>query len=620
MHSSDRIFSQRVIFRMLVWATVLAVHPLLSASPDPNPPSIHSEQGAWVIRRQWTPAETQHYAKWMQNLYYYKTRGTVEQRMARVPEMLGDPQMNLLLQPDFAGEGCNPQLPANIIRSVNSMIDCGRFTAFLPAYYAYRRALPWMYTYVSSHGKGDVRNAPKNFPSGYKSNFDSPSLYDFFVEGLVAYSSGNYRVDLVCPRAEWSDTVPVAIDPQYLLPGCVNYVDGHCLLLADVTPYGELQFLNASTTKTRDIYSYNAMNAVFVPAPADDANSLEGCFQGLRVFRYPIAETDSRGKVTRVRRRTNEEMKAFGFSTEQYEVVRKLAAHEEITVGGIKPQSFHDYIRLKMKSVDKIVPLEFMEKYADELLEAYKIRAEFVDEAWREVLKNGPITYPAEKIDENIFQAHGRWETWSSPSSDVDRRNKYFYLIDWVDYAIRCFGMMPSFVDLRGLERYTIRSQADLCKALMEEKKRIFQERYIVYTKSNGEKVKLTLADIEERLYDLSFDPNHPPELRWGAPPGSEERAGAPERPTPVPNGPPVPMEEAYRLEAFYRAVGQRETTPSYLRGMYSEGFPMRSKFEEQLAGWLYATEPTEALARYFAETSGNSVGKNNQTSAGPAT
>ena len=35
------------------------------------------------------------------------------------------------------------------------------------------------------------------------------------------------------------------------------------------------------------------------------------------------------------------------------------------------------------------------------------------------VLENGPITYPERQPKDNIFQANGRWETWSSPSSSA---------------------------------------------------------------------------------------------------------------------------------------------------------------------------------------------------------
>ncbi|MFO7976459.1 MAG: hypothetical protein R6V12_17705, partial [Candidatus Hydrogenedentota bacterium] len=523
---------------------------------DPNPPSIHSTSGAWSIRRQWTPAETRHYAKWVEHIYLMKTKGTVEQRTAKLERILTDPEMNLLENPEFAGEGANPQLPRKVIRSMHHMMDCGKFTAFMPAYYAYRRALPWMSAVVTP-SKGDVRTSPFNIPVGSVNSFKYRSLSTFFEHAVGWFISGNYRVNINGKNAELSDTVPVALNRKYLLPGCINYVDGHCLLLGHISEYGELHFLNCGTARTRDIFTYNGMNTVtgITPRGTDPNNEWNGCFQGMRVLRYPIAETNSRGRVINVRRRTDEEMKKFGFSTEQYEIMHEMYTKQYITAGELKPKSFHDFIRLRMKTVDSIAPLKFMEAYADELLDMYILREQFVQDAWRDVQENGWITYPEERDDENIFQAFGRWETWSSPSSDVDRRNKYFYLADWLEYAIRLYGLVPSFVDLEGLEEYNIENQSDLAEALIAEKNRIFAEHSMEYTNSKGEKVPLTLLDIEERIYDLSFDPNHPPELRWGAPPGTEERASAPKTWTPVPDGAKVAMDDAYRWQAFYRSL-----------------------------------------------------------------
>lgn len=578
--------------RVLIALLLLCLLVGAAVADDPNPPSIHWTSGAWAIRRQWTPGETAHYAEWMEHLYRMKTKGSVDQRCAKLERLLTDPEMNLLETPAFLGDGSNPQLPRDVIQSMHHMMDCGKFTAFMPAYYAYRRALPWMTAVVVS-GRGDIRTSPFNTPVGCANSFTSGSPGAFFRNAVGSFISGNYRVNLTGKNAHLSDTVPVAINRRYLLPGCVNYVDGHCLLLARVSEYGELHFLNCSTTKTRDIFTYNGMNTVsgITPRGTSPDGEWDGCFQGMRVPRYPIAITDARGRVTQVRRRTDEEMKEFGFSTEQYDIIREITQKQFITEGELRPQSFHDFIRLRMKTVDSIAPVKFMEEYVNELLEAYVFRAQFVQDAWSEVQANGPIVYPEDRRNENIFQALGRWETWSSPSSDVDRRNKYFYLADWLEYAVRLFGVIPKFVDLTGLEKYTIQSQADLAKALIAEKNRIFAGRSMEYTNSIGRKVTLTLLDIEERLYDLSFDPNHPPELRWGAPMGSEERASAPERYTPLPTGEKIAMEDAYRWEAFYRSLCERETDVSCLRGMFTTGYPIRDKLDAQVGKWAYATE-----------------------------
>jgi len=592
---------------LVVRIATVVVLAALAAAPalarDPNPPTLQSNQGCWKITRQWNMDEVRHYAKWIEHMYVAKVNGDAEQRMAKIDHILNDPEMNLLLDPAFLGQGSNPQLPANVIRSAHNILDCAKLVYFLPAYYAYRRGLPWMVTFVASGG-GDIRTAHNNTPTGTASNFNTSSLATFFSNATAGISTGNFRVQPYGRNWHLSDTVPVAIDPEYLLPGCPMYLDGHSLILAKVTDYGELYFLNASTTPSRDIYTYNGMNVVtgITPKGAQDPDDpWAGCFHGLRTFRYPIAETDGSGRVTNVRRRTDDEMKAFGFSLEQYTLMRELQDHQRIEVDGLRPSNLHDFIRLRMKRVDTINPLRFMERYADEIIEVYERREDFVQDAWANYKRNGPITYPENRANENIFQAHGRWETWSSPSSDVDRRNKYFYLIEWVDYAIRWFGLSPEFVDLAGLEHHTIRSQKDLLEALIKEKERIFENRSLQYTNSKGEKVRLTLADIEERLYDLSFDPNHPPELRWGAREGTEEYATAPQTHTPVPGGARIPMEEAYRLQYYYRTVGERETEMSMLRGMFTEGFGIRDRFEDQLrAMWRYYDEPTPEIVAHL--------------------
>jgi hypothetical protein len=599
MHS-DRMSSANLLIRVTAVVFLAGIGAACAWPADPNPPSIRCDRGAWPLRRQWNPNETDHYAEWVRHIFKMKTEGDIEQRLAKLDRILTDPAMNLLLHDDFLGPSGNPDMPRTIIRRASASLDCAKLTAFLPAYYAYRRALPWMVTFVRSGG-GDIRTSAQNYPTTSVSTLDYGSVEAFFNEAVALFSTGNYRVWLTGPKAELSDTVPVAVDRRYLKPGCVNYLDGHSLVLGDVSPYGELCFLNASTTPTHDIYTYNGMNVVagITPAGEDDAARYEGCIQGLRVFRYPVAITDRRGNVTAVRRRTNEEMKEFGFSTEQYEALQELLTSHYIDVGQLKPETFHDYIRLQMKSVDRIVPMDFMRSYVESLVEVYRLREEFVQNAWQNVLKEGPIVYPEDRRDENIFQAEGRWETWSSPSSDVDRRNKYFYLADWMDYAVRCFGMMPSFVDLTGLEQYPIKSQADLARALIEEKRRLFARHGIEYTNSQGEKVQLTLLQIEDRIYDMSFDPNHPPELRWGAPAGSKERASAPSRATPLPDGTRVPMEEAYALESYYRSVCRREIESSLLRGMFTKGFTKRKSFDAQLSKWFFSESPTDAIVAW---------------------
>ena len=223
----SRTFFNHAALCGLLLALALGCCGLAAAGQDPNPPSIRSNSGAWPIRRQWTPAETQHYAQWMERLYDRNANGTVDQRTAKLALLLTDPDMNLLLDPEFLGQGGNPQLPDAVIRSCHSMTDCAKFTAFVPAYYAYRRALPWMTTFVASGERGvDIRISKQNVPVGGANSFTSGSVGAFFADAVGGFISGNYRVNLNGRNAGQTDTVPVALNRASLMPGCINYLDG----------------------------------------------------------------------------------------------------------------------------------------------------------------------------------------------------------------------------------------------------------------------------------------------------------------------------------------------------------------------------------------------------------
>src|SRR5690606_4078801 len=175
---------------------------------DPNPASIHSDKGAWPLYRQWTPDEVRHYSKWVQNIYTVKSTGTPKQRLAKIEAVLTDPEMNLLLDPAFAGDPSNPQLDAASMHAMHTILDCGKLTVSLGSYYAYRRGLPWMITYVRSVDGTDLRTAVKNEPVTYSSSFDYTSTHQFFVDAVTGFCTGNFRVEPTAAKAEWSDTVP----------------------------------------------------------------------------------------------------------------------------------------------------------------------------------------------------------------------------------------------------------------------------------------------------------------------------------------------------------------------------------------------------------------------------
>lgn len=560
----------------------------MTYAEDPNPASLHSNRGAWPLYRQWNAAEIRHFSEWIENIYHVKTTGTLEQRMAKIEAVLTDPGTNLLLDPEFAGEPCNPQLDRVTMQAMHSILDCGKLTISLGSYYAYRRGLPFMTSYVRSGDGADIRTAAYNIPGGCASSFHYPSAHAFITDAICGFCTGNYRVEPDCERAELSDTVPVAIDPRYLMPGCLYYMDGHVLILGHVDEYGELYFLDSTTAPSRDIYTHNGFNAVtgITPKGAVADRAFGGCYRGFRMFRFPIAETDSDGLVTTVRRMTDDEMRQLGYSLEQYERLQELGDRGQIQERGLKLTSFHDFVRVRLRTANQIDPVKVLQASAERLRNSLLAREAHVQAAWNEVQANGPIEFPEGNRVRNVFNARGRWGDWSSATPDVDLRLAFAHTMNWIRSAAALFEADPEYVSLDSLSRKAVWTRTDLARVLVDEKNSIFRTTTFEYVNSAGESVTLSLADVEARLFSLSFDPNHPPELRWGAQPGSAEAATAPESPTPLPNGKMIAMAEAYQLEAYYRTLSHRDSDESYLAGMFTTGYPKPDPVDAELAAW----------------------------------
>jgi hypothetical protein len=568
---------------------------LPSRAADPNPPSFHCERGAWPICRQWNVAETRHFAKWIEHIYDVKSGGTREQRLARLERVLTDPAINLLLDPDFAGSGCNDQLDLATIRAMHNVLDCAKLTVALSSYYSYRRGLPWMASHVRASNGTDVRIADSTIPSGEMISFEYDSADRFFRDAITGTCTGNFRVELDGTNAGMSDTLPVAIARDHLLPGCMYYVDGHVLVLAKITADGQPRFLDATTAASRDIYTFNGFYAISGAAPKQAAPGREyaGCFRGYRVFRWPIAEFNEKGEVSRVRRRTDAEMAEFGYSTEQYDKLADLIAGKNVLENGTTIQSFRHFMQLRLRTSNELNPGADLRKCVSELVALLEERERRVQYAWRDVLQNGPVQFPEELSHANVFTASGRWGELATALSDSVCRAKYFELMERIDNAIAWFDVRSEDVNLDGLNKHAIWSHADLASAVLRAKNRIFGDAKFTYVNSTGQPVQLSLLDFEKRLYSLSFDPNHPPEIRWGAEPGSPEASAAPDTKTPSSRGGDIPMAEAYRRQAYYRSLTHWEPDPSDLSGMATEGFPVPTRLDEYIGGkWIDQPSP----------------------------
>src|SRR3989344_3994742 len=516
---------------------------------------------AWRHIREWSKEEVGKYSQWIANLYEVKKKGTTKQKLANIDQMFSDDEMNLLNNADFLEEG-NSQLSKADLNLINASNHCGSFPKLMFNYYSYRRGLPASTTKIKMERGGDIRYSQGNHPieviSSVPFNGDFSDYLNAGMNGISGwynFVSGNFRT---APNLEDTDSVPIKIDRESLVPGVMVYkADGHCLVVAKIDDSGEVHFLDAHPD--RSITFNQTLSTIPYVIGISEGDFIEGnvkrAYDGFRAMRLSKIE-EGKGRYF-----SNEEMKEFGFFLDQYvsmNAINELRDSGGLEVNGLKVTSFPQFVRARLQiGVEK--PLTFLEITIKELAQMFRERAEFVQESWEEVLSNGPIVFPNDSSSENIYQANGRWEEWSSPSSDVDRKYKYNYL------GTRLEEMVSGFPNMKGIDYQGFSSKEDLVEAMLELKDREFASEILTYETSSGQIIYLNFNEIERRLFDLSFNPNHPPELRWGAPENSLERDKMKLFKVPLRTGENLDALRAYNLEKGLRFFSERQTGPTSL-------------------------------------------------------
>ena len=512
---------------------------------------VENSTGAWRIRREWSRSEVSRYARWFENLYEFKTRGSSAQKKYSLSEMLGDSEVNLLLQEGFADDNNDPQLVGSkALARMDSANACGTFPILTYIYYAAVRALPTSLTRIEGTGP-DLRYSKGNHPV---ERFDPvayaslSSYIDAVFLGDTYYTTGNWRTD---PDLEGTDTVPVLVGRESTIPGLTVLYnpDGHGLVVARVTEMGDVRMLDAhpdgSITAGQSLAS---VEAVIRGVPRE---ARERWYAGWRMIRLAACVTDDQGRVVGTQPYTDEQMMSFGYSDEAFTDILAIREGEPVIIDGVpRPvESFPEYVRLKLQTSELRNPVTMIEQWAEQLQMFYAERAQFVAEAWANVQADGTITLPD---DANIYHADGRWEQWSSPSSDCDRKGAYFLVAEQLERLVRDFVPGKSRLNLSGFSA-PITSKRMLAGAILEAKNLAFRSLGVSYKSSRGSAVTLSLEQIEGRMFDMSFDPNHPPEIRWGASFDSPESRGAVLESTPLASGGSLSAKKAYEQEKRLR-------------------------------------------------------------------
>jgi len=425
------------------------------------------DSGAWKITNKWDRKAEEEFAAFVEAV------GTArETRGFTLANGLASPRINPLYSEEDKG-----------LRGLE--VDCANLPYLVRAYFAYKTGRPFSFQ-ANKCKRYKEGNKPREF-ADFSQYPDFPSL----AQGVVsAVSSGHFRIRA---SVEGNDTYPIDINVRSLLPGTVFYdPNGHVLLVYKVDhDKGDISLLDGHPDGTMS-------RKVFGTSYARGTARFGGGFKAWR--HYHVEVTDEEKGSFRISRELNSES-AFYSGTAQYELMYWVDGFD---------MTYHEYVRASVSENGVFVePEEAFTRMLGGICRDFQDRTGAVEQAVRAGMHDRE--HP-NKLPRNIYGADGDWEKYSSPGRDARLR---FKATDLKKFIVRTMNW-ASNGDRRLKYDGTV---SDLSADYF----RIWYEHYgspeciFQYESSAGKKVTLSLEDVFARLWRLSFDPYHCPELRWGA-------------------------------------------------------------------------------------------------------
>ncbi len=493
----------------------------------------------WQVRDSWNSTTESLFSAWIEKLFDGPPEQDLNWKVWH--EVLRDQSRNFLF--NYLGRGEDHM-------TLSLRPDCADFVYFLRAYFAFKMGLPFGYANCSRGSGGhapkcyqwfdidhpettrpapppeqdlasasSVRVASAASPRNFLGLFAqaqpqpgdqplSPALAPAPPKPKRPATFAEYLRDVgdvvhsgavrVAANDDNTDFYSVPLTQKALRPGTI-YAD----------PYGHVLML------VHRVAEANGKPGVFLAVDAEPDGSItrKRFWRGNFLFTHDPALGTSGFKHFRpivgdkngpLRRLTNAEIAKnshYGdFSLEQ--------AH-------MSAEQFYDRMDDVM-SPEPLDPVRAMTDAITSLNEQVKTRVTSVENGRKYQDKQGGVT--AMPNGPSIFQTSGAWEDYSTPARD-------FRLLIAID-VVRNFP--ERFV--RRADRYAMpggKSVEDVRRDLHDVLASEIASRKFAYTRSDGSQWTLSLRDVIERAVDfeMAYNPNDCPEIRWGAPENSEEAA-----------------------------------------------------------------------------------------------
>ncbi len=425
---------------------------------------IGDDQSAWIATRSWNLDFEEDFSSWVATLGEARAEG----RCSTLTSCLRNRYANTLYEAEDAGR--------------EYYADCADLPYVLRAYFAYKNRLPFSFTSAIS----GERYTSGNQPLGRQSFLDYGSLSSLMTGIAGRVHSGFYRTS---PSVETTDLYPVDVNRETIRPGAVYYdPNGHVLVVYAVQDDGTVRFIDGHPDNSLTVQRFGEAHA---RGSADQGG-------GFRWWRHQWVEADGRFALER-----NADSRGFS-ATAQY--------RSSYWVNG-EWVGYHRWVRHTLSLYgSRVRPVPELTEQLEDLCVALQDRVDAVERAVASDINHR--AHPA-GLPSNIYGTSGDWEIYSTPSRDArlkaQVRETYRFIERTVDASERGnvgLDYTGSAEDLVADYTAVWQGMASGCR--------------LGYRRSDGSNVSLTLGDVVDRLFDLSFDPYHCPELRWGAPEGYE--------------------------------------------------------------------------------------------------
>ncbi|MEL7491647.1 MAG: hypothetical protein AAGJ73_13085 [Pseudomonadota bacterium] len=388
--------------------------------------------------------------------------------------------------------------------------DCADMAYILRAYYAWKNGLPFSYQHAMRTADGkreDLRYSTGGNVVASRRSAIGPTPIS--APGFIARIGGEVSTAMFRTHPEtgggrsFDDFYPVKIARDAVRPGVIAYdIFGHAGIVYDVLDDGRVKIVasHPDNSVTRTVYGPNFLRS----KPELGA--------GLKAWR-PIELTGATKRDDgayvggKIKAAANSAIR--NFSVEQY-IGNKphpsgIWHYGEFMHEG-RTLRYYDYVRRRLASPDFAYnPVEELRFGLQSVCGDIKARKVAVNQATNARIHLKP--HP-KRLPPNIFGTYGEWEHYSTPSRDARLKVSFIELRRTMqDLYERAVQGDPSIAfeggDLAEALWLTFQEEKAACK--------------VSYWRSDDLRVQLNLGHVMDRLFQLSFDPYHCPERRWGA-------------------------------------------------------------------------------------------------------